>query len=195
MIGRFAATQKYLEKLFLVLTHIVCFRYIHTRTHYYFRYEGSTPEPPCIEGVHWRVLKDPIIVAPSQIEELKSLLTNRVDPATCQPYTAARVEADGSVHVNRPLQRRRPSHKLVYCECLDWESKGTLDKEYCKLPPKERGVIPRTEKPTASSLPTILRPSLAPSQQPNSCECPTEKSRYLCELSQLIRPDETPTCT
>lgn len=165
--------------------------YIHTWTHYYFRYEGSTPEPPCISGgiVHWRVLKDPIVVAPSQIAQLQSLLVNRVDPNTCQPYTAARIDSDGSVNVNRPIQWRRPSHKLVYCECTDWESKGNLDKEYCKLPPGERGVIPRTERPTT---PTTTPPSFAPT--PDLCLCSSEKSRYLCQLSQLIRPDETPSC-
>lgn len=177
-------------RLHSLICFLVC-RYIHARTHYYFRYEGSTAEPPCIEGVHWRVLKDPIVVAPSQIAEIQDLLVNRVDPNTCQPYTAARVESDGSVHVNRPLQRRRPAHKLVYCECVDWESKGNLDKQYCKLPPEERGVIPRTEQPSAP-FPTTVPPSVAPSE---TCQCPSEKSRYLCELLKLIRPSETPICT
>ena len=137
------------------------------------------------------MLKDPITVAPSQIAEIQNLLVNRVDPNTCQPFTAARVESDGSVHVNRPLQRRRPTHKVVYCECIDWESKGTLDKQYCTLSDEERGVIPRTERPSA---PTTMNPSMAPTKVLDPCQCSTEKSRYLCELSKLIRPDETPIC-
>lgn len=164
-------------------------RYLRAGTHYYFRYEGSTTEPPCIEGVHWRVLKDPAKVAPSQISALQSLLVNRVDPDTCKPYTAARIGPDGSPHVNRPIQRRRPYHLLVYCECIDWESFTKSDRAYCKLPTNERGVVVRTEAPSQSP-----QPSVAPTSKVDVCECPTEKSSYLCNLFLLIRPTETPIC-
>ena len=171
-------------------------RYIQTRTHYYFRYEGSTPEPPCVEGVHWRVLKDPVTVAPSQINELQSLLANRIDPDTCQPYTAARVEPDGSVHANRPLQRTRPSHLVVYCECVDWDPNLNTDKEYCNLSPEERGVVTRTKRPTeapATANPTVfLTPP--PSHVPGLCECPTDESTYLCNLFQFVYPSSPAAC-
>jgi hypothetical protein len=159
-------------------------------THYYFRYEGSTPEPPCVEGVHWRVLKDPVKVAPSQLADLRSLLANRVDPVTCSPYTAARMEADGSVHANRPLQLRRPSHLLVFCECVDWEPSLSTDQVFCTLPPEERGVVTRSKEPTpvpnTTPVPTM--------DKAISCECSSEKSQYLCQLFQHIFPNRSPVC-
>lgn len=141
-----------------------------------------------MEQVHWRVLKDPAIVAPSQIEQLQRLLVDRIDPGTCQPYTAARIESDGSVFVNRPLQKWRPSHLLVYCECTDWDPTGQVDRAFCELPAEERGVvIPPTNEPTGM-------PSLSPSQEPDPCVCPTERSRYLCQLFLLIHPSTPPFC-
>ena len=173
------------------------YRYIQTRTHYYFRYEGSEPEPPCVEGVHWRVLKNPVTVAPSQIAALENLLANRIDPNTCLPYTAVRIEADGSVHNNRPIQKRRPSHLVVYCECEDWESNTLSDKKYCSLPPEERGVIVRTKKPIGPKTrsPTTT-PTASPTFTSEECNnCPAGKSRYLCRLFEVLHPDETPFCT
>ena len=118
-------------------------RYVRGGTHYYFRYEGSTLEPPCVQTVHWRVMRVPIKVAPSQIRALETLLSERIDPETCEKDTAGRPRADNStaVDVNRPLQTSRPSHKLVYCECEDWESNLPADREYCSLSKAERGVF------------------------------------------------------
>ena len=84
----------------------------------------------------------PIKVAPSQIRALESLLSERIDPLTCEAYTAGRPRGGNStaVDVNRPLQTNRPQHKLVYCECQDWESNLPKDKEYCSLTTDERGV-------------------------------------------------------
>jgi Eukaryotic-type carbonic anhydrase len=107
---------------------------------YYYRYEGTMPEPPCIEGVHWRVIKDPIKVAPSQIEQLTLLLKNRLDPDTCEYHTDAKV-AGRKVFINRPLQTNTQRHKTVYCECEDWVSKSKKDEAHCDLSFKERGVF------------------------------------------------------
>ena len=132
-------------------------------------------------------------MAPSQITELNNLLANRVDPETCQPYTAAQVDMDGSVRASRPLQLRRPSHLLVFCECVDWEPNLSTDEEFCNLPPEERGVVLRTKEPT-------IAPDSSNSPPPTTnldgdCDCRTEKSQYLCELYQLIHPDRSPVYT
>lgn len=83
----------------------------------------------------------PIKVAPSQIRALEDLLSQRLDPVSCEAYTAGRPrESSTAVDVNRPLQTHRLFHKLVYCECVDWDSNLPRDKQYCLLPMEERGV-------------------------------------------------------
>lgn len=115
------------------------------RAKYYFRYVGSTPEPPCFEGVHWRVLKDPIKVAPSQLRSLEKLLYNRIDPVTCQRYTAGTRRFPNRdperLAYNRPLQTVTDEHKLMYCECADFKSRAENDLAYCNLTMAERGVF------------------------------------------------------
>lgn len=88
----------------------------------------------------------PIKVAPSQIKALEELTADRIEPDTCQRYTAGRPRGDGTnaVDVNRPLQTFRPAHRLVYCECVDWESNLPNDQEYCALTMEERGVYIHT---------------------------------------------------
>jgi len=110
------------------------------------------PEPPCFGPVHWRVVRNPIKVAPEQIVELERLVSTRIDPGTCKKYTAGkpRDQRKWKVSVNRPLQTVSPKHQLVYCECEDWRPKTDSDIEYCTKPMEERGVkkfIP-TIKPT-----------------------------------------------
>lgn len=113
------------------------------RLQYYFRYKGSAIEPPCFEEVHWRVLKDPIKVSPRQIRLLERLISNRVDPDTCESYTAGVLRNQNSwrVNVNRPIQTTTEEHRLVYCECVDWNSRAVNDEAYCALSFEERGVI------------------------------------------------------
>ena len=113
-------------------------------TEYYFRYEGSTLTPPCLQTVNWRVLKSPIKVAPSQIRMLQLMLAKSVDPETCEYQTAGKQCTEGNwrVDVNRPSQTTTGAHKLVYCECVNWESKTPQDHAYCSLSMEERGVFP-----------------------------------------------------
>lgn len=115
-------------------------------TEYYFRYNGSMPEPPCYVGVHWRVMKDPIRVSPQQITQLENLFLRRLNPNTCLPDTAGKPRDNGSgkLDFNRPLQTVRNQHKLVFCECVDWRSEVLNDKAYCNLTMEQRGVVNRT---------------------------------------------------
>jgi len=115
---------------------------VEAATEYYFRYEGSTLVPPCLQTVEWRVLKNPIKVAPSQIRLLELMIAKRINPETCEYDTAGKQREDGNwrVDVNRPSQTTTSAHKLVYCECVNWKSKTANDREYCRLPMEQRGV-------------------------------------------------------
>lgn len=108
--------------------------YVQANTEYYFRYKGSMPEPPCFEGVHWRVLRKPVKVSPGQLRKLHNLLNNRINPETCKKETAGKPKEPGSkqVMVNRPIQKTTRKHKLVYCDCDNWKSKSKEDEDYCK---------------------------------------------------------------
>lgn len=88
-------------------------------------------------------MKDTVRVAASQLRTLHELLKNRVDPETCEYSTAAKVKSNPTakkVEVNRPLQMTTVRHKLVYCECLDWDSKSDKDIDHCMLSDEERGI-------------------------------------------------------
>jgi len=87
-------------------------------------------------------MKDPIRVAPSQIEALEDLLATRKDPTTCKLETAGKDIGDGRVDVTRPSQTNTRAHRLVFCECVDWPSKKVEDREWCNLSMEERGVLP-----------------------------------------------------
>ena len=91
------------------------------------------------------MLKDPIKVAPSQLQSLEKLLYNRIDPVTCQRYTAGTRRFPNReperLAYNRPLQTVTDEHKLMYCECADFTSRAENDLAYCNLTMAERGVF------------------------------------------------------
>ena len=101
------------------------------------------PEPPCFEGVHWRVLKEPIKVSNKQLQAIHRLLKERIDPVTCKKETAAepRGRSGEKVGVNRPIQTTTAKHKAVYCECLDWDPNGEADQAHCALTLEDRGAF------------------------------------------------------
>jgi len=103
-------------------------------TEYYFRYEGTQTTPPCINKAHWRILKDPIRVAPHQIKELERLIAWRINDQ-CQADTAGKPRGDGNldaVDVARPLQSYHELHRMVFCECQDWPSKFPQERSWCR---------------------------------------------------------------
>jgi hypothetical protein len=102
-------------------------------TEYYFRYEGTQVVPPCFDTVHWRILKDPIRVAPHQMRELERITAWKLDD-NCQADTAGkpREGTTDAVDVNRPLQSFHKLHRKVFCECKDWPSKFQGDREWCR---------------------------------------------------------------
>ena len=102
-------------------------------TEYYFRYEGTMLVPPCWEVVHWRLLKDPIVVNKRQIEEIHRLLAHRLNPDTCARETAGIVTPDGShIATSREVQYKHDQHRFVFCECPNWPSKFKGDREWCR---------------------------------------------------------------
>ena len=140
--------------------------YLKTGTEYYWRYEGTTLVPPCLQTVHWRVLKDPIKVAPSQILDLERLLAQSRSPLTCKVDTVGRRRNPdvALVDVNRPLQVLTPGHKAVFCECVDWVSRAEADVEWCKLTPEERGVVVYRSA-TPSAVPSVSPARITTSPQ------------------------------
>lgn len=46
----------------------------------YYRFTGSITTPPCIEGVIWKVLKEPIELSKSQIESFRAIFKNNARP-------------------------------------------------------------------------------------------------------------------
>jgi Eukaryotic-type carbonic anhydrase len=100
-------------------------------TEYYFRYEGTQTVPPCYDTNHWRVYKDPIRVAPHQMRELERLIAWRLG-GNCEVDTAGKPTGDENrVDVARPLQSYHKQHRMVFCECQDWPSKFTGDRQWC----------------------------------------------------------------
>jgi hypothetical protein len=101
---------------------------------YYFRYEGTQTTPPCINKAHWRLMKDPIRVAPHQIKELERIIAWRINDQ-CQADTGGKKREDGNldaVDVNRPLQSYNELHRMVFCECQDWPSKFPQERSWCR---------------------------------------------------------------
>lgn len=47
---------------------------------HHYAYDGSLTTPPCTEGVHWIVLKEPISITPGHIERFVSLIGHNARP-------------------------------------------------------------------------------------------------------------------
>lgn len=56
-------------------------------------------EPPCFEGVKWRVIDVPMQISPGQYEQLKRLMFDHVDPDTCSKTSTHYEESNA-----RPVQ-------------------------------------------------------------------------------------------
>jgi hypothetical protein len=67
---------------------------------YFWRYDGSLTEPPCGEFVSWFICDVPMTISTAQLERMKKVLFNHVDP-DCRPTST---QFDHSVA--RPIQDR-----------------------------------------------------------------------------------------
>lgn len=72
--------------------------YVYKSVHFW-GYQGSITEPPCFQGVNWRVLDVPMIISMRQLVQLKTLMFDHVDPDTCQKTSTHFEESNA-----RPVQ-------------------------------------------------------------------------------------------
>lgn len=68
------------------------------KTVYFYRYDGSSPDPPCFP-VTWFVMTTPLVIGPNQLRQMKELLFTHVNP-DCQPTSVHNLEQS----VARPVQ-------------------------------------------------------------------------------------------
>ncbi|WBS04993.1 carbonic anhydrase family protein [Pseudoduganella sp. SL102] len=61
--------------------------------HAYYAYMGSLTTPPCSEGVHWQVLKQPVEVSKAQLAAFRKLY--RMNARPVQPLNGRTVELTG----------------------------------------------------------------------------------------------------
>lgn len=57
-----------------------------------YRYEGSLTTPPCTEGVHWFLMKQPVLLSASQIAAITAAYDGNARPV--QPLNGRRVDLD-----------------------------------------------------------------------------------------------------
>ncbi|QBE62057.1 carbonic anhydrase [Pseudoduganella lutea] len=63
------------------------------RQHAYYAYMGSLTTPPCSEGVHWQVLKQPVELSKGQLSAFRKLY--RMNARPVQPLNGRVVEVTG----------------------------------------------------------------------------------------------------
>jgi len=66
---------------------------------HFWSYSGSLTEPPCSEGVNWRIVDVPVHISLKQLWQMKKLMFEHVDPDTCQ-MTSSHFEESNA----RPIQ-------------------------------------------------------------------------------------------
>ena len=99
-------------------------------TVFFFRYDGSTTEPPCYP-LTWWVMTSPMIISFEQLRQIKLLIFTHVD-GDCEKTSVH--NADQSVA--RPVQTLGSDRYIMKCEEGDFKS----DVEKGKVPPKDGNV-------------------------------------------------------
>ncbi|EED93132.1 alpha carbonic anhydrase of nostoc-like protein, partial [Thalassiosira pseudonana CCMP1335] len=55
------------------------------RSIHFWAYSGSTTEPPCFEGVNWRIIDVPMKISPGQYQQLQRLMFDHSNARPVQP--------------------------------------------------------------------------------------------------------------
>jgi len=100
--------------------------YLHTNSHFYYKYSGSLTYPPCTNNVDWHVMQQPLKISRSQLDRIRLMINNYLNDK-CELGTVGVKESGGScnVNVNRPTQSLSKSHNLIKCDA--WvESSATV---------------------------------------------------------------------
>ena len=93
---------------------------------YYYNYRGGLTYPPCTEIVYWRVMMQPMIISPRQLERLERLIYMHLNDE-CELATVGNRRGNDScaVDVNRPRQSLSRQHKLKMCD--SWSIASVLE--------------------------------------------------------------------
>ena len=83
---------------------------------FFYRYDGSLTEPPCL-GITWWIMMDPMIISIDQLHQMAEILFTHVDE-TCQP-TSVHNEQQG---VNRPIFPLGEDREIRKCAPGDYVS-------------------------------------------------------------------------
>jgi hypothetical protein len=105
---------------------------------HYYRYEGTLTTPPCMDRVHWRVMRIPLQISRMQLEVTNYMIAahlnmNNADNdngSYCELGSVGRPKDDGTceVEVNRNLQNLSSKHKLT--DCWKWNGSKWDDEPF-----------------------------------------------------------------
>jgi len=100
--------------------------YKHTETDYYYNYRGGLTYPPCTEIVYWRVMMQPMMISPGQLERIERLTYMHINN-DCVLNTVGKRRSSKScaVDVNRPRQALSIKHSLKRCDSWTTASVGS----------------------------------------------------------------------
>jgi carbonic anhydrase len=79
-------------------------------THFFYRYEGSSTEPPCM-SMTWFVMIHPLIISRTQLEQVKRLIFTNVDDQ-CVPTSVHNIDQS----VARPIQPLGNDRPVMFCK-------------------------------------------------------------------------------
>jgi hypothetical protein len=93
---------------------------------YYYNYRGGLTYPPCTEIVYWRVMVNPLIISPGQLERIERLTFMHLNDDCKLDTVGRRRNSSGScaVDVNRPRQALSQKHGLKRCDA--WNTAGAF---------------------------------------------------------------------
>jgi carbonic anhydrase len=98
-------------------------------TMFFFRYDGSITEPPCMD-LTWWVMDEPMRISRRQLSQTKRILFSHVD-ANCNPTSVH--NADQSV--TRPIEALGEDREIQHCQTGDFRSdvsKGRPPAKRCR---------------------------------------------------------------